>query len=160
MKLSPWIINLAKINYIYVVCFAIFVAIITESAADFWVVLLSQGAMFVALVVHAVQLALRPKDVSMGRVVALVTLVVIANIVCHGIIYSKVGLVSAAAAGDVVKPDLAIGLYFSIVTFTTLGYGDYVPTDGFQLVSALQALYGYMFLGSLVGLGVGTVVNR
>ena len=160
VKISPWIVWLASYYYFYVVGLAIIVATFDELATDFWTVLLSQGAVFMALIVYAVVLLLRPRGVGMGWLIGLaILLAAIVNIVCHGFIYSNVGLFSAVAE-KVIQPDLMVGLYFSIVTFTTLGYGDYTPMDGYQLVSALQALYGYVFLGSLVGLAIGTVVNR
>lgn len=43
-------------------------------------------------------------------------------------------------------------LYFSIVTWTTLGYGDYSPPDEIKLLAAFQASLGYIFLGLIVGL--------
>ena len=33
-------------------------------------------------------------------------------------------------------------LYFSVTTFTTLGYGDFAPTGWFRLVGGLQAIFG------------------
>ena len=160
MKISPWIVWIATIYYFYVVGLAIIVATFEELATDFRAVLLSQGAVFLTLIVYAVVLLLRPRGVGNGWLIGLaILLAAIVNIVCHGFVYSKVGMFSAVAE-KVIQPDLMVGLYFSIVTFTTLGYGDYTPKDGYQLVSALQALYGYVFLGSLVGLAVGTVVKR
>jgi hypothetical protein len=44
-------------------------------------------------------------------------------------------------------------LYFSIVTWTTLGYGDLLPATDIRLVAALEALMGYAFFGLAVGLG-------
>ena len=44
-------------------------------------------------------------------------------------------------------------LYFSIVTWTTLGYGDFTPPPELRLVAAIQALVGYLFFGLSVGLG-------
>ena len=38
-------------------------------------------------------------------------------------------------------------LYFSIVTFTTLGYGDITPTAEFRLLAASEALVGVMLTG-------------
>jgi len=38
-------------------------------------------------------------------------------------------------------------VYFSIVTATTLGYGDFSPPNSIQLVAAIQAITGYIFLG-------------
>lgn len=54
------------------------------------------------------------------------------------------------------SPDVTVGtaeaLYFSIVTWTTLGYGDFQPLPDFRLLAAFQALVGYVFLGVIVGL--------
>ncbi len=47
-------------------------------------------------------------------------------------------------------PTFSDSLYFSIVTFTTLGYGDFQPSPDLRLVSAIQALSGYVFLGFVV----------
>lgn len=41
-------------------------------------------------------------------------------------------------------------LYFSMVTFTTLGYGDFAPPYDFRFVAAFQALMGYIFLGLII----------
>jgi len=45
-------------------------------------------------------------------------------------------------------------LYISVVTITTLGYGDYIPlSDGMKLTTMIQALFGVLTLGAfLVGL--------
>ncbi|MEA3064239.1 MAG: voltage-gated potassium channel [Sphingomonadales bacterium] len=42
-------------------------------------------------------------------------------------------------------------LYFSIVTWTTLGYGDVNPVHELRMFAAIEALYGYIFLGLIVG---------
>lgn len=41
-------------------------------------------------------------------------------------------------------------LYFSVVTFTTLGYGDFRPTKNARAFAAVKALFGYILLGILV----------
>ncbi|WP_200813208.1 potassium channel family protein [Thalassococcus halodurans] len=41
-------------------------------------------------------------------------------------------------------------LYFSYVTFTTLGYGDIQPIGICRALSAVEAVSGYVFLGALV----------
>lgn len=43
-------------------------------------------------------------------------------------------------------------LYFSTVTFTTLGYGDIVPVGEVRLLCALEAVMGSVFIAVLVGL--------
>lgn len=49
--------------------------------------------------------------------------------------------------------DLGGAVYFSIVTITTLGYGDFIPLGARWHVAALQALAGYVILGILVSTG-------
>jgi hypothetical protein len=63
-------------------------------------------------------------------------------------VYTAVGV-----GGDgPVDPTFRDGLYFSIVTWTTVGYGDFKPVPELRLFAACEALYGYIFLGLIVGL--------
>ena len=43
--------------------------------------------------------------------------------------------------------DFEAAVYFSFVTFTTLGYGDITLTDGYRLLSGIQALNGILLVG-------------
>lgn len=47
--------------------------------------------------------------------------------------------------------DLLTALYFSTVTFTTLGYGDLQPVPHMRVLAGFEAVVGYIFLGFLVG---------
>ena len=42
-------------------------------------------------------------------------------------------------------------IYFSAVTFSTLGFGDFSPTPGARPFAALQAIMGNLHLGLIVG---------
>ena len=42
--------------------------------------------------------------------------------------------------------------YFSMVTFTTLGYGDCAPTGPTRFFAAFQAVVSYLFIGIVVGM--------
>lgn len=53
--------------------------------------------------------------------------------------------------GEVVH-DFASALYFSVVTWTTLGFGDFQPVENLRLWVAGQALFGYVFMAILVAL--------
>jgi len=46
--------------------------------------------------------------------------------------------------------DFISALYFSIVTFTTLGYGDYHPTSWLRIFSAIEALFGAVLIALFV----------
>lgn len=43
-----------------------------------------------------------------------------------------------------VMPDLETALYFSAVTYATIGYGDIVPPDDWRLVAGVEGLTGIL----------------
>ena len=77
------------------------------------------------------------------------------HVYAYARLYQSEGLVH----GCEVVNSFQTSLYFSVVTLTTLGYGDYQPTEKVQLWAAAQAFYGYIFLAILVGLVV-TVLSK
>ena len=44
-------------------------------------------------------------------------------------------------------PNFEAAVYFSFVTFTTLGYGDITLSEGWRLLSGIQALNGILLVG-------------
>ncbi|OED48373.1 hypothetical protein AB838_10600 [Rhodobacteraceae bacterium (ex Bugula neritina AB1)] len=72
----------------------------------------------------------------------------ILSIVAFSLLYRNVGLVHG---GDPVYPDAVTALYFSSVTFSTLGYGDFAPNETWRIVASTQALIGNLHLGMIVG---------
>jgi len=44
-------------------------------------------------------------------------------------------------------PDASTAFYFSLVTYTTLGYGDIVLTGDWRVLSAIQAVNGVIIFG-------------
>ena len=65
-------------------------------------------------------------------------------------IYRGFGISNSTETLKTVEPGTA--LYFSVVTWTTLGYGDYSPLQEIQLIAAFQAMLGYIFLGLIVAI--------
>ena len=54
-------------------------------------------------------------------------------------------------AGSVLyNPNFLECLYFSFVTFTTLGYGDYAPSQSFQLLATSEAFFGAFMIALFV----------
>ncbi len=52
-------------------------------------------------------------------------------------------------------------IYFSIVTLTTLGYGDICPASlAAQIIAALQAIFGYICLGGLLSIFANKMARR
>ncbi len=63
------------------------------------------------------------------------------------------------AGGSLRMVGISIFLYYSIVTMTTLGYGDIVPvTPIAQTLSSLEAIVGQLYLAILLGRVVGLYV--
>lgn len=46
-----------------------------------------------------------------------------------------------------IVPTFEEALYFSTVTFSTVGYGDVVPTQGWRLLCALEGINGFLLIG-------------
>ena len=53
-------------------------------------------------------------------------------------------------SGDVVH-DARTCFYFSLVTWTTVGYGDFRPMPALRLIAASEALLGYLSMALFVG---------
>lgn len=71
------------------------------------------------------------------------------EIVAYADLYCQVGLHGPA---DVVAPSRSDCLYFSIATWTTLGYGDFYPTADARMLAASEAALGYVGMGLLITL--------
>jgi hypothetical protein len=74
-------------------------------------------------------------------------------------IYRGVGLVFDGKTVPLLN-DWQSPLYFSVVTWTTLGYGDFSPSPELRMIVAIQALLGYVFFGLAVGLGTAILSER
>jgi Ion channel len=44
-------------------------------------------------------------------------------------------------------PDVEHALYFSLVAFSTVGFGDIVPEDEWRLLGGVEALNGFLMIG-------------
>ncbi len=74
----------------------------------------------------------------------------------YALIYRFLGLTEA---GVRVEHPLDF-LYFSIVTWTTLGYGDIVPSHTSRMFAASEALFGYVFMGLYLALIFHVISSR
>ena len=83
----------------------------------------------------------------------------ILNIIIFSIIYYMYGVEGVDDKGKIItiENDMWTSLYFSIVTWTTLGYGDFKPTVDLRLVAALEALLGYLYMSILVGIFINSM---
>src|SRR6478736_4744193 len=88
----------------------------------------------------AIKVAARPNLLLIAVMVATVSVLMAAH-TCEVIVWSLAyGLLDAVPAGT----DL---LYFAFVNYTTLGYGDVVPVERWQLLGPITAMNGVLMFG-------------
>ena len=85
------------------------------------------------------------------------TINMLVTIFMFGAVYGKYGILDSSN-----NPvyGFSTGIYFSIVTWTTLGYGDFHPSEKLRYVASFEALMGYMYLGVLVGIVMNKLLHR
>lgn len=77
-------------------------------------------------------------------------------IISFAIIYMASG---AMQDSKHVELNFTDAVYFSIVTWTTLGYGDFTPTTDARLFTAVEALIGYFFTAVIVGVLITSIAR-
>jgi hypothetical protein len=90
----------------------------------------------------------RAKEV-LDRALASVALLLLLpiSIVGFALLYQEIGLVEG---DDVPVTTFADSLYFSIITWTTVGYGDIKPSPRARLWAAAESFYGYVLMAFLI----------
>ena len=70
------------------------------------------------------------------------------TVVFFAVLFAELGLVDSLSGRE--THNFWTGLYFSVSTLTTVGYGDFFPMPETRLVAAVEALTGYVLLGLAV----------
>ncbi len=71
-----------------------------------------------------------------------------AEIVLYGLaIYALVRIFGLGTLGDPGSFTLNVSLYFSAETYTSLGYGDLLPSGDLRLIAGAEALNGLLLIG-------------
>ena len=86
-------------------------------------------------------------------------------IFCHGMALNLIFAATYRALGLVsdeglVEASFPTALYFSVVTWTTLGYGDFAPPPQIQLIAAFEAGEGLIFFGLFLGVTINWLNKR
>lgn len=116
-------------------------------------------AVFVWLLVSHVQSLLAARG-TMWKHLLLIAVNVVLLLLAFATTYQKLGIQDNTQSPATVSHDFANSVYYSIVTFTTLGYGDFYPTGLARPLAALQALTGYLVLGILASVVVSILDPR
>jgi hypothetical protein len=70
------------------------------------------------------------------------------TVVFFAVLFAELGVMNNVSGRE--THDFWTGLYFSVSTLTTLGYGDVFPMPESRMVAAIEALTGYVLLGLVV----------
>lgn len=84
-------------------------------------------------------------------VISFIALNIASIIVAFGYLYHSIGLVDSLRK-DRLFPTIWDGIYFSVITLTTVGYGDITPTLESRSIAAFEALTGYVVMGLLISI--------
>jgi len=101
------------------------------------------ATMVVIIRIGRAELAKSPSQRVWDLIVVMIVTVTIL-MVAH-VVEVVVWAVAYAAVG--VAPDGSDRLYFAFVNYTTLGYGDVVPVEGWRLIGPITALNGVLMIG-------------
>jgi voltage-gated potassium channel Kch len=71
----------------------------------------------------------------------------------------EMSLWAIALALLAVLPDFETALYFSLTSYTTVGYGDIVPSTNWRLVGPIEAAVGVLMLGLSTSFIIATLQN-
>ena len=93
------------------------------------------------------------RNVFRKAIAKILIVLMLIGLLCNWILgYAILYLYFGLMVGDHLVKEPITSLYFSIVTWTTLGYGDVVPSAGARLIAASEALVGSLWLALLVGM--------
>lgn len=91
-------------------------------------------------------------------VVITVFLSVASLMASYASVFSRIGIMQSIEG--VIYYDMAYSIYFSVITFTSVGYGDFVPFNKFGYVfSGLEAINGYVVMALLVGVLLKPIIE-
>jgi len=96
--------------------------------------------------------ATRSSPHQTGHVLLTLFFAMVLLLLSYANIYQVSGLVIDSTAKPEPRPITTFqdAVYFSVVTWTTLGYGDLQPQGRCRFVAATEALAGYIFLGTFI----------
>lgn len=93
-------------------------------------------------------------DLASARTILMLTRVVAALLILH---LMEMGIWAAAFRASGVMPTFEASLYYSLESYTTVGYGDVVPHQPWRLVGPIEAGVGILMFGWSTGIIVAVI---
>ncbi len=119
--------------------------------------------LFLVLQFYTLRDVVRQPEVRTDTILGSVAAYLMLGLLWAYVYFILIQLDGDALAGHAGDPDPRLGemLYFSVVTQTTLGYGDILPISGVaRAIVQFEALFGQLYIAVLVAWIVGRLVSR
>lgn len=87
--------------------------------------------------------------IAPGRLLRDIAISIFFSVIAFAVFYRSAGIIPTFDTD--IDQSIREYLYFSIVTFSTLGYGDFRPSPDARMLAAAQALLGTVHIGMIVG---------
>lgn len=72
-------------------------------------------------------------------------------------LYSEIGIIDTTRDGSPITYDFWLCCYYSIITFTSTGYGDFQPQGIGRILASMHALVGYLVLGLMASTSLSVI---
>lgn len=90
--------------------------------------------------------------------VSIISVVGVLALISHfGVLFRWTGF--QLASSGVRSESLLDALYFSVVTWTTLGYGDFIPMPEARYIVVVEAIMGYVMMALLISVFVASIAK-
>lgn len=115
-----------------------------------------------ALALLSMFLSVLYKGVGTRRSILSICLVALTGVLAmplnFAVLYRWIGIQVASTGGRV--EDLLDAVYFSVVTWTTLGYGDILPLPGARWIVVVESMTGYVVMALLISALVAALSRK
>ena len=96
-------------------------------------------------------------DGNLWKELALTSFNVFLFLLTFSAVQYEVGVVDTTLKGNPITQDFWACFYYSIITFTSTGYGDFRPQGIGRVLASVQALIGYLVLGLMASTSMSVV---
>lgn len=115
--------------------------------------------LFLWLLVQSVErIYRRPKRRNLETIVSVGYLLLL--LLAFASVYQRIGIIDNTEGRHRIVTEFWPSLYFSVITFTTVGYGDFYPVGVGRALAGLEGLTGYLVLALLASTVASVLQTR
>ena len=140
---QTWQGVLAAMGTSYLTVIACMILTLVSGYLNWWIVFTSSFLVIgFFYIVRVIPIALNLSRSYFRWIIVLFFVHILVTIISFALHYKSTGLIGAIGP---FKPSFRDAMYFSVTTFTTLGYGDFQPLPEMRLATSIEAFCGNVF---------------